>query len=366
MSHTSRIVFGKNRNHKDAFVYTDLSKEFPGYEFDKGKSHYRGELVGEGGYVYAEPGMYNNVLYMDIASMHPTSIEILNLFGRYTKRYSELKEARLLIKGGQLDKASKMFDGALAKYLKDSSDISALSYALKIALNIVYGYTSAHFNNPFRDTRNKDNIVAKRGALFMIDLKNALQDRGCKPIHFKTDSVKIADYNESDIQFVKDFGKKYGYTFSVEGIYERLVLINDAVLIGKINNEWDAVGARFAQPYVYKTLFSKEPIEFSDLIESRSVKKGTMYIEMPDGEMAFIGRVGIFCPMKKSGGTLYRVKDDKKYAVTGTKGYKWLPALAVKELNKEDDIDRSYFEAAVDEALEKIAKFGDPNIFIGD
>ena len=42
-----------------------------------------------------------------------------------------------------------------------------------------------------------------------------------------------------------------------------------------------------------------------------------------------------------------------------------LPAAVVKELNKEADIDRSYFEAQVEEALEKIADFGDPNIFIG-
>ena len=49
---------------------------------------------------------------------------------------------------------------------------------LKIVINIVYGLTSAKFPNPFRDNRNKDNIVAKRGALYMIDLKNDLQDKG--------------------------------------------------------------------------------------------------------------------------------------------------------------------------------------------
>jgi hypothetical protein len=150
-------------------------------------------------------------------------------------------------------------------------------------------------------------------------------------------------------------------------------LINDAVLIGRTNIDghsgssvWDAVGARFAQPYVYKTLFSREPITFEDLTETRGVKKGTIYIEMEDDVMVFIGRVGVFCPMKTSGGALYRVQGEKKYAVTGTKNYKWLPADVVRELGKEDDIDMSYFEAAVEEALEKIAKFGDPNIFLGD
>lgn len=365
MTHAARIVFGKTRGQKDSFVHPDLSREFPGYVYDKGESTYRGEVVGEGGYVWAEPGMYKNVLYMDVSSMHPTSIEVMNLFGSYTKNYTALKEARVLIKGGRLEEASKLFNGALAKYLEDPDDVSDLSYALKISLNIVYGFTAARFDNPFRDDRNKDNVVAKRGALFMVDLRHALLERGAKVIHFKTDSVKVADYNKADMEFIVAFGKKYGYHFGVEAVFDRLVLINDAVLVGHIGgvDQWYAVGARFIQPYVYKSLFTKEAIAFEDLTESRTVKKGIMYIEK-DGDMSFVGRVGLFCPMKTSGGTLYRVLEDKKYAVTGTKGYKWLPADAVKELGKEDDIDVSYFEAQVDAALEKIAKFGDPNMFI--
>lgn len=368
MSHTSKIIFGKKRDQKTVFEYPHLVEEFPGYVYDKGVSTYRDEVVGEGGYVYAEPGMYNNVLYMDVDSMHPTSIEVMNLFGTYTSRYSALKKARILIKEGKIKEAGKMFDGSLAKYLTDSYDSFGLAYALKIALNIVYGFTAARFDNPFRDIRNKDNVVAKRGALFMIDLKHALKTLGCNPVHFKTDSVKIANYEKGDIEFVKDFGKKYGYTFSVEGVYDRFVLINDAVCIGRWEKtgEWDAIGARFAQPYVYKTLFSKEPVVFEDLVETRSVKKGTMYIEMEDDNMVFIGRVGVFCPMKTSGGALYRVQGEKKYAVTGTKNYKWLPADVVRELGKEKDIDMSYFEAAVEKASQKIAKFGDPNMFLGD
>jgi len=363
MAHASRIIFGRDRNHKEEFVYPDLSKEFPGYVYDSGKSHYRDEIVGEGGYVWANPGMYNDVVYMDIASMHPTSIEILNIFGRYTKNYSDLKTARILIKHGKLDEAGRMFDGRLAKHLKDTNP-EDLSYALKIALNIVYGFTSASFDNPFRDDRNRDNVVAKRGALFMINLKHELVSRGCTPIHFKTDSVKIVNATEDDIQFVMDYGKQYGYEFEVEGVYDRMVLINDAVLVGLMNGEWEAVGTRFQEPYVYKTLFSKEPIEFKDLIEDRAVKKGMIFIDRGEEEMQFIGRIGQFCPMKTYGGLLYRVMDDKQYAVAGTKGYKWMPAEEVSANGLQDDIDLSYFEAKVEEAIAKIAEFGDPTIFL--
>ena len=53
--HSARIIFGNDRHPQSQFVYTDLSEMFPGYTFDHGKSFYRGEETGEGGYVYAQP-----------------------------------------------------------------------------------------------------------------------------------------------------------------------------------------------------------------------------------------------------------------------------------------------------------------------
>ena len=48
--------------------YTVFTKDgkpiFPGYTFDHGVSVYRNEEVGEGGYVYAEPGIYRNVAFL--------------------------------------------------------------------------------------------------------------------------------------------------------------------------------------------------------------------------------------------------------------------------------------------------------------
>jgi hypothetical protein len=205
-AHTARIIFGKDKHPQKKFIYTDLSKEFPGYQFELGKSHYKGEEPGEGGYVYAEPGMYENVAVMDVVSMHPTSIEILNLFGPYTQNFSDLKKARVAIKHGEFDQARKMLDGRLRPFLEPISDLGDvenaddLSLALKLVINTVYGLTSAKFDNPFRDVRNIDNIVAKRGALFMIDLKNGLQKDGYQVIHIKTDSVKIPNATTQSVR----------------------------------------------------------------------------------------------------------------------------------------------------------------------
>ena len=371
--HTTQLIVGGDKDPQKKFVYTDLSKMFPGYKFDKGKSIYRGEEVGEGGYVYSEPGMYENVALLDIASMHPNSAINLDIFGPYTKNFSELVQARLCIKPGDYDEAGKLFDGKLQPYLKDKNQAKSLSYALKIAINSVYGLTAAKFDNKLRDPRNIDNIVAKRGALFMIDLKHEVQKHGYTVAHIKTDSIKIPNADEKIISFVCEFGKKYGYTFEHEATYSRLCLVNDAVYIAKdaSDGHWTATGTQFQVPFVFKTLFSHEPIIFKDLCETKTVTTA-LYLDMnenlPDGEhnYVFIGKAGLFCPIKsgRGGGILLREKDGKYSAATGTKGYRWLEAETIQNLNREDDIDKAYYINLVDEAVASISEYGDFEWFI--
>lgn len=435
---TTRIIFGSNRKPQNQFNYRDMGIDelpfghdeedfyesfdedgkprFPGYTFEHGKSTYRGEEVGEGGYVYAEPGIYGNVALLDIASMHPSSIVAENLFGNeYTQRFKEILDARIAIKHRDFDKARTMLNGALAKYLTDEGSAADLAQALKIAINSVYGLTSATFENPFRDVRNKDNIVAKRGALFMVNLKHKVQKWGFTVAHIKTDSIKIPNATPEIIQLVMDYGKRYGYTFEHEATYDKMCLVNDAVYIarykdGKHAGEWTATGTQFAVPYVFKKLFSKEEIVFEDLCEAKSVSSA-LYLDMnegmPDvteyekelgkaeskyrkGELSdmtfermgqelipliekghnyiFIGKVGNFCPVRSGcgGGVLYREKDGKYYAATGSKGYRWLESEMVRELGKQDDIDEQYYIRMVDEAVAAISKYGDFEQFASD
>lgn len=409
-SHTTRIIVGDDKNPQNSYIYTDLSTEFPGYEFNPdgipkekykkdtkivaGKSLYLGEDPGEGGYVYAEPGMYGDVALLDIASMHPNSARNLNIFGKYQPRYNALIDARLDIKHNDYDDALKQLlfinpnvEEELKGYLSDADDTKALSYALKIPINSVYGLTSAKFENKLKDPRNIDNIVAKRGALFMINLKREVQKRGFKLIvdqnvfkpftvaHIKTDSIKIPNATPEIIEFVSEYGKKYGYTFEHEATYKKMCLVNDAVYIAQYDDgHWTATGAEFQHPYIFKKLFSKEPIEFKDLCETKSVQKGELYLDMdenlPEGEhnMVFVGRVGSFVPIKPGcgGGRLYRVQDGKNYAAAGTKEHRWLEAEMVKALHKENDIDMSYYENLCNDAIEHISEFGDFDRFVND
>lgn len=440
---TTRIIFGRDHAPQSQFNYRFLGDTsdiaecgedgysalnskgqpvFPGYEFRAGKSTYRGAEVGEGGRVYSNPGIHYNVALLDIASMHPSSIVAENLFGEYTQRFKDILDARIAIKHKDYEKAKIMLGGALARYLEDKDAARDLAYALKIAINSVYGLTSARFSNPFKDPRNVDNIVAKRGALFMVDLQHEVEKRGFTVAHIKTDSIKIPDATPEIIQFVQEYGSKRGYNFELEAIYERMCLVNDAVYIARYAQntpdsekagQWTATGAQFAHPYVFKKLFSKEDICFKDLCETKSVtteifidaneglpdvseaeteldirnynlahpekpkKSRTTLHALSDDELKakiaeghdyiFIGRVGLFCPIKPGcgGGLLLARRGDKMVSVTGAKDYRWLEAEVVKKLGKENDVDLNYHRALVDAAIDNISNFGDFDAFAG-
>ena len=466
---TTRFIFGKNRKPQGDFNYRNLAEPvfelddetkhfldeacpemmaqkhgeagsllpyFPGYEYKNGVSTYRGEEVGEGGYVDAEHNIHINVALLDISSMHPHSTIAECLFGPYfTKAFKEIVDGRVSIKHEAWDIVDKMLGGILRPYIQKVLDgeltSNDLAYALKIAINSVYGLTSAKFDNPFRDIRNKDNIVAKRGALFMIDLKHEVQERGFTVAHIKTDSIKIPNATPEIIQFVMDFGKRYGYNFEHEATYEKMCLVNNAVYIAKYASaewcekvygyvpgdnkkhpgEWTATGKQFAVPYVFKTLFSHEKIEFKDMCETFSVSKGDLYLDMNENlpdvseyekeldklesdykkgkisdtlfepkscelvekiknghSLQFVGRVGQFTPILpgNNGGVLYRVANDKNYAASGSTGYRWLESEMVKALGMEDCIDRSFYNKLVDDAVDAISQYCDFEWFCSD
>ena len=454
---TARIIFG-NEKHPQ-LVYTDLSKEFPGYHYvqkfvplDKrdpndpdskwydGKPHniYRGIDVGFGGYVYAVPGIHSNVFDNDIASMHPNSIIQLNLFGEYTPRFKALVDARVAIKHALFDKAAEILSfisDKVKRYLvgADSAVAKALGYALKIVINSVYGLTSASFPNPFRDPRNVNNIVALRGALFMKTLQDEVIAHGFKVVHIKTDSIKIADATPDIVEFCNEFGKKYGYTFEQEAIFNKLCLVNDAVYVAygahdsnTAAGKWTATGKQFQVPVVFKTLFSKEPLEFKDYCVTFATKDA-LYLDTNEGlpdvtafEMElkdterlrkdpsnvklyaryakkypfsrylvddsdfeerenelkediskghnyqFVGRIGEFVPVKTGcgGGLLLRGKEGKYYYPSGAKGYRWKESEIVRTLGKESEIDRTYFDSLINDAKATIEEYGDFEQFV--
>lgn len=392
---------------------------FPGYEFGWSskapwyneevtnrvgfhKSLYLGEEVGEGGRVYSVPGYYEWVWDGDVSSMHPHSIISEVLFGPvYTKIFADIVNARVAVKHRDFETAGSLLGGALKPFLSEEY-AKDLAQALKIVINSIYGLTKAGFINEFRDPRNEDNIVAKRGALFMTLLKREVERKGYLVSHIKTDSIKIPNADEYIKNFVVRFGREFGYEFETEGVFTKFCLLNDAAYVAmEEDGNWITKAAQFnkdTSPYVYKTLFSHEAVEFDDMCETKSVSKGALYLDMnedledvtqyekllekarkketADGDeidnlkgliagghnYQFIGRVGNFCPVKKGsgGGVLYRVENGKYYAATGTTGYRWLESEYVRKYGGKDLIDISFYNSQVNAAVEAMKSFLDP------
>lgn len=219
------------------------------------------------------------------------------------------------------------------------------------------------------------------------------------------------------------------------GTYEKMCLVNKSTYIAKYATpeqceamygyipkdnkkhpgQWTATGDQFKVPYVFKTLFSKEDIEFEDLCETFSVKSA-LYLDMNedledvsglekdldklekkikklqkdnpgqhsaewDEQMLnlskeiehghayiFIGKVGQFCPIKDGchGGLLMREQNGKYYAATGTTGYRWLESEMVRDMHKEADINRGYFDTLVTDAVHDISEYCDFEWFASD
>lgn len=144
-------------------------------------------------------------------------------------------------------------------------------------------------------------------------------------------------------------------------------LRKDAVIFAPI--EKSTLGTTQSTRRISDTTKLNEPME----AECARIEELTTEIEKGH-DYVFIGRVGQFCPIKPGcgGGLLCRESVDKKTgekkydAAVGTKGYRWLESEMVKELGKEDCIDRRYYDALVDAAATDISKYGDFEWFVSE
>ena len=68
----------------------------------------------------------------------------------------------------------------------------------------------------------------------------------------------------------------------------------------------------------------------------------------------------------KGGGVLYWEKEGKYNAAPGTTGYRWLESEMMLAPGNEENIDRSYYNKLVDDAVDTISQYGDFEWFVSD
>ena len=74
-----------------------------------------------------------------------------------------------------------------------------------------------------------------------------------------------------------DRANEFGYTFELECIFDRIALTNKSTNIGHVEGKpeydahaWEAVGAQYAEPFVFKKLFSHEALVEEDFMMLKS------------------------------------------------------------------------------------------------
>ena len=357
---TAALIFGDDMHPQEEFVYTDLSKDFPGYSYtmDNGscKSRYLGKDIGEGGYVSVSLGYHTMVGVNDVESMHPTSAINLNIFGsRYTKRYKELVDSRKAAKNGNEDFIKTAFNGKIWAFVQMMQmSFKKLAKSLKVPINAVYGLTSAKYPNRFKDPRNVDNIVAKRGELMMMTLEDKLLKEGVVPIHIKTDSIKLASFTQELNDEVVEFGKKYGYRFTIEEFYTVFCVFNKAEYLAynAATGAWESRGATFQNQYVFKTLLGGE-IEKKDFILNMSVEKGRIYI----GDTFYGKTVNVIAAKEKYGGVMTCRSEERIASVSGTKGWFFMEYEEAIAGDFMEYVDLAYYDQLVSSAKQKIEEY---------
>ena len=98
-----------------------------------------------------------------------------------------------------------------------------------------------------------------------------------------------------------------------------------------MDSNWSSVRK---EPFVYKMLFTKEELTREDFFVTKQVRNAHIYL----GE-TFVGSIAEVYASEQ-GQEMFRVVDDKKGAVAGTKGYKWKRS---KDFSDKEDVDMGYY-----------------------
>lgn len=275
------IIFNKELSYKERCQYNSLtldciSKVFPNFKYIAGveaSKAYVNEyddylyILGDGGFnllpknvfrkvrngdkielipIENNHAFYEDVVCLDIQSMHPNSAININYFGKYTllyKSFLDMKNICSLLKEKGFDYVQK----ELAQYgviVNSKKDVKNKKATFKFILNSTYGLTCKKDKKTGKmkvSPLNKcgHNVIALYGSCFMTSLHHALITKypNIVIIQIKTDSIKIANCTQEYIDFCHNFAKDYNYVFETEANFKGIVCNGNEFQAISLDNE---------------------------------------------------------------------------------------------------------------------------------
>ena len=136
-----------------------------------------------------------------------------------------------------------------------------------------------------------------------------------------------------------------------------MALVNKSVFIAQYGwadkiskiGTWDAVGAQFAEPYVFKSLFTKEELVDDDYTVVKQAQSPIFIDER------FIGKIVRIYASLTGGVVTRRAEGKNPAAVSGTKDFKW---RLYEEGFSLDDVDMGYYNKLIQDAISNIDSVG--------
>lgn len=229
--YTARLILSKlsglnvnatTTQHAAAFLFGNESRPccwqihlhrfrrtLPGYKYSFGKSEYRGEDPGEGGYVYSEPGVYTDVALLDVAS--PIRLHLLRWTTSDRSRRSSLTWS--IMHSYQAWRIRQSQENVWWNTWR----VPARPRVCGHALLCFEDYHKHRLWNDFAkfwiissDTNLTKTISWRSVALCSwLTWNMEVQKRGYTVAHIKTDSIKIPNADKKIIDFVFEYGKEY-------------------------------------------------------------------------------------------------------------------------------------------------------------
>lgn len=227
----NKLIYGKDSQKESIFNESnvsigDIKNIFPEFSNINENFYYNDVLLNSGGFNKVIPGVYHNVVSIDIDSAYPNAIIALNYFNEYTKNFKLLLELKKLQANSNFDSVKEKIACSFGKTLSED-ELKVLKKYFKLFINMTYGYIQKKSNV---------NLVSLYVSSFMLSIANFIEQQGYKIVHIQTDSIKIIGCTDDLLESIQNYAKKYLFSFKIEQKYTELYLFDSLNSVGIIED----------------------------------------------------------------------------------------------------------------------------------